>query len=95
MVDLLIQVVYRIGVRSERKVVKTFMEDLKRVHGKTNLLFRIAEASVENVDGTIKEIVYPVAREQTLHDLVREFKATGSAYTTRTVMLRNPPCEPG
>ena len=80
LVDLLIQVVHRIGVRSERKVVKTLMEDLKRVHGKTAILFRIAEAAVENPEGTIKDILYPVAGEQTLKDLVREFKATGSAY---------------
>ena len=80
LVDLLIQVVHRIGVRSERKVVKTLMEDLKRVHGKTAILFRIAEAAVEYPEGTIKDVLYPVAGEQTLKDLVREFKATGSAY---------------
>jgi len=80
LVDLLIQVIHRIGVRSERKAIKTLMADLKRVNGKTTLLYKIAEASVENPDGTIKEVVYPVAGEQTLHDLVREFKATGSAF---------------
>ena len=80
LVELLIQVVHRIGVRSEKKVVKTLMEDLKRVHGKTAILFRIAEAAVDNPEGTIKDVVYPVAGEQTLRDLVREFKATGSAY---------------
>ena len=80
LVDLLVQVVHRIGVHSERKVVKTLMEDLKRVHGKTALLFKIAEASVESPDGRIKDVLYPLVGEQTLRDLVREFKATGSAY---------------
>ena len=80
LVDLLIQVVHRIGARSERKVVKALLEDLRRVHGKTTLLFRIAEAAVDNPDGVVKDVVFPVVGEQTLHDLVREFKATGAAY---------------
>lgn len=80
LVDLLIQLVHRIGARAERKVVKSLLEDLRRVHGKTALLYRIAEVAVENPSGIIKEVVYPIAGEQTLRDLVREFKATGPAY---------------
>jgi TnpA family transposase len=80
LVDLLIQVVHRIGARAERKVVKALLEDLRKVHGKTALLYRIAEVAVENPSGIIKEVLYPIAGEQTLRDLVREFKATGPAY---------------
>lgn len=80
LVDLLILVVHRIGVRSERKVVRALLEDLRRVHGKTALLFRIAEAAIDNPDGIVRDVLYPVVSEQTLRDLVREFKATGDAY---------------
>ena len=80
LVDLLIQVVHRIGARSERKVVKALLHDLRKVHGKTTLLFRVAEAAVDNPDGVVRNVVYPVVGEQTLRDLVREFKATGAAY---------------
>jgi TnpA family transposase len=80
LIDLLIQVVHRIGVRAEKKVVKTLLEDLRRVHGKATLPFKIAVASIGNPDGIIKEVVYPVVGEQTLHDLVREFQSTGPAY---------------
>lgn len=78
--DLLIQVVHRIGARSERKVIQKLLTDLRKVHGKTALLFRIAEASVDNPDGIVKEVVYPVVGEQNLRDLVRENKSTGTAY---------------
>jgi hypothetical protein len=54
--------------------------DYKRVSGKNNLLFQIAEASLYHPDETVKEVVYPIANESTLRDLVREFKATGPAY---------------
>ena len=72
--------VHRIGARAERKVVRALLEDLRKVHGKTTLLYRIAEAAVETPDGIVREVLYPVAGEQTLRDLVREFKATGPAY---------------
>jgi hypothetical protein len=50
------------------------------VSGKNNLLFRIAEESLDHPDEPVKEVVYPIANESTLRDLVREFKATGPAY---------------
>src|SRR5439155_15660320 len=45
LVELLIQVVHRIGARAERKVVQTLLQDLRQVHGKTTLLYRIAETA--------------------------------------------------
>ena len=80
LVDLLIQVVHRIGVRAERKLVTTLLEDLRKVRGKTTLLFKIAEAAVDSPEGVVREVLYPVVGEHTLQGLVREYKATGAAY---------------
>ncbi|MFQ5853144.1 MAG: Tn3 family transposase, partial [Candidatus Binatia bacterium] len=80
LVDLLIQIMHRIGTKAEKKVVKELLEDLRRVRGKTGILFRIAEAAVNYPDGVVRDVLYPVAGEQTLRDLVREFKSTGPAY---------------
>ena len=78
--DLLISVVHRIGAHAERRVERELIADLKKVSGKTNTLFRLAEAAVEHPDGVICEVLYPIVGEQKLRDLVREFKATGPAY---------------
>lgn len=80
LVDLLVRVVHKIGARAEKRVEKELLEDLKQVTGKTNLLFRMAEAAVENPEGTVKEVLYPVIGEQTLKDLVREYKNAGPAF---------------
>lgn len=71
LLDLLVRVVHKIGARAEKRVEKELLEDLKRVTGKTNLLFRMAEAAVENPEGTVREVLYPVVGEQTLKELVR------------------------
>lgn len=78
--DLLIQAVHKIGNRAENKVEKELLEDLRRVRGKSGVLFKLAEAAVGQPDGVIKEVLYPVVGLQTLEDLVKEFKASGKAY---------------
>jgi len=78
LVELLIGVIKRIGTRAEKKVDENLLKDFKRVRGKTRLLYTIAEVTVQNPDGIVREVVYPVASEQTLRDLVEEFKAIGT-----------------
>ena len=78
--DLLIDMVHRVAHRAEVRVDRELMADFKRVSGKNNLLFQIAAASLERPDHRVRDVVYPIANEATLEDLVREFKATGPAY---------------
>jgi len=51
LIDLLIQVIHNIGKRAENKIDKQLLENLKQVRGKTGLLFKLAEAAVEQPDG--------------------------------------------
>ncbi|MGH8808131.1 MAG: DUF4158 domain-containing protein, partial [Noviherbaspirillum sp.] len=80
LVELLIQIVHRIGVSAERRVEKELLNDFRAVRGKTTLLFKMAEAAVDEPEGIIKTVLYPVVGEQTLKDLVKEYKTTGPAY---------------
>ncbi len=80
LVTLLIQIVHRIGKRAERRVESAYINDLKQVSGKTRLLYRIADAVLEHPDEPVREVVYPIANEQTLRDLVAEYKAQGGVY---------------
>ncbi|SHK41876.1 DUF4158 domain-containing protein [Tepidibacter formicigenes] len=87
-IELLILIIHRIGVRAERRVDKEIINDLKKVSGKTNILFKMAEIAIENPEGTIKDMIYPIVNEDTLKSLVKEFKNTGAAYKQKvhTVM---------
>jgi Tn3 transposase DDE domain/Domain of unknown function (DUF4158) len=90
LVDVLLEIVHRLSVKAERKVERELLEDLKKVTSKTNLLFRLADATLENPDGIVREVVYPVVPEQTLRELVKEWRANGPAYRRKvTVLMRN------
>jgi len=90
LIDLLIETIHQIGARAERKVERELLDDLKRVTGKHNLLFELADATLAHPDGVVRDVVFPVVGEQKLRDLVKEWKATGPTYrvTLRTV-IRN------
>lgn len=90
LVDVLLEIVHRIGARAERKVEKELLADFKRVTGKNSLLFRLAEAALDHPDGIIREVVYPVVPEQTLSELVKEWRASGPTYRQKvTLLMRN------
>lgn len=80
LVELLIDIVQRIGAKAQRKVEKAFLNDLKRVSGKTNLLFQLAEAAVDNPEGVVQDVLYPVVSERVLRELVKEYRSSGPIY---------------
>ena len=88
LIEILMQIIQRIGTRAEKRINKELVEDFKLVTGKNNLLFRMAEVAVAHPDGVIQTVLYPVVSIETLKNLVKEYKSTGTAYLQRvhTVM---------
>lgn len=87
LVELIIQIVHRIGARAERKVEKEFLRDFRKVSGKTNVLFRMAEKAVEQPDGIVRDVLFPVVGEDKLKDIVKEMKHTGPSYKQKYILL--------
>lgn len=69
LIDLLILVIHKIGVRAENKVEKELLNDLRRVRGKANVLFKLAEAAIDEPDDIVIDVLYPVVGLETLKDL--------------------------
>jgi hypothetical protein len=85
----MIETIHRIGARAERKVERELLNDIKHVTGKHNL-FELADATLAQPDGVVREVIFPVVGEETLRDLVKEWKATGPTYrTTLRTVIRN------
>jgi hypothetical protein len=66
--------------RAEVRVTNQLIKEFKRVTGKENLLFRLAEATVDAGDKLVRDAVYPVVSRTLLADLVAEFKSSGPTY---------------
>jgi TnpA family transposase len=79
-VHLMLEIIRRLETQTEKHLHKELRRDIKRVAGKVQLLFRVAEAAVEAPDGTIREILFPRVAEATFRELVAEAKASGPQY---------------
>ena len=61
LVDLLVDIVHRIGTRSKRKVISKIAADIEKVHGKERLLVDIATAAMMALNGKVSDVIFPIA----------------------------------
>ncbi len=83
---LLLTLLAALVYERQREITDTLADllEFRKVAGKETLLFRLAEAAIARPDDTVRAVVYPVASEKTLRDLVAEYKSSGPTYR-RTV----------
>ena len=79
-VRMMLEVIRRIDTQTEKQLHKELLQDIKRVSGKVQLLFRIAEAVVEDPQGSIPDVIFPQVKEDVFRDLAAEAKASGPHY---------------
>jgi TnpA family transposase len=57
--------------------------ELRHVDDKTGILFRIARAALENPDGSVREVIFPLVGESTLATLVQESQSKAPTFRQR------------
>jgi hypothetical protein len=63
-------------------VTAEILNDFQHVRGKAGILLRIAVAALDNPDGAVRDVIFPVADEQTFENLIKEQRA-GASYRQR------------
>ncbi|TIS62302.1 Tn3 family transposase [Mesorhizobium sp.] len=90
LIDLLVEVVHKVGSQAKRSVVRALAREIERVQGKETMLIRIAEAATEKPDGTVRDVVFPaVGGEPVLCAILREHKAAGTFERRVHAVLRS------
>jgi hypothetical protein len=88
--DLLVDTVHRINAKADRRVSEALLDDPKRVTGRTNVFFALADATLAQPNGVVRDVVFSVVSEATLQALVKEWKATGPGFrNTLRGFIRN------
>jgi hypothetical protein len=86
--ELLISIIHKIGVKAEGRVVKNILQNTKKIYSKNSLLYNLANAVLEKPDGIIKDVIFPIVDEQTLKDIVKEFRNSGSYQRKVNIEMR-------
>jgi len=85
--ELLTQIIHKINSNAQTKVVKEFVKDFKKVSGKYSILLKMAEGALEHPDEKVRDVIYPIAKEETLQNLVKELKSSDSAFKGRVFTM--------
>lgn len=72
LIELLIRIAHRVGVRAEEKVGEELLRFAKKIVGKARILYKLAKAAKEQPEGTVKDVIYPAVGEETLEELIQE-----------------------
>jgi TnpA family transposase len=87
LVNLLTQLIHKINKNAEKKVVRELIGDIRAVQGKSRLLYQLAQTALNNPNGLIKEVLFPVVDEETLKALVQEYQSKGASYQRHVQVL--------
>ena len=87
LVDLLIHIVHKIDVRAEKRVEQEYLNEFKRVGNKEGILYRVAEAAVGRPDEPVREVIFPVASEKLLQEVIKEYKAKSPAFRKQVHLI--------
>jgi len=75
LVEMLMRIAHRVGVRAEEKVEAELLTYAQKVLGKARLLYQLAKAATGQPDGLVRDVIYPDVGEQTLNALIQEVEA--------------------
>lgn len=79
-IDMFNRIIRNVIHKSEKRVVKKLINDIKKVYGKDTILFNIAEVCLQQPDGTIRDNIFPIIGQDKLKSIIDEYKKKGPKY---------------
>jgi hypothetical protein len=61
-------------------VVNEIIDEIKKVRGKNEILYKMASAAWEHPDDAVRNVIFPAVGENTIKDIIREYKYSGPSY---------------
>lgn len=83
LVDLLIAIIHKIDSKAVKKVEREVLRDIKKVHGKYSILRNMAELSLKNPEGIIRDVIFPSVNQDLLQDLIKDLSMNNSEFRGR------------
>jgi TnpA family transposase len=78
--DLFIKLTQKMRSSAKTNVNKNIVSEVKRVDGKFDILYRLADTATAHPDGIIKDKIYPKVSQETLRDLLKDLQHQGKWY---------------
>lgn len=79
-IDMFIRITGNIIFKSERRVLRKLINEVKKVYNKDSILVNIAEICLSDPDQSIRKSIFPAIGEVKLKNIIDEYKKKGSKY---------------
>jgi hypothetical protein len=80
LLDLFIQLIQKMKTSAETHVNKKIICEVKRVNGKFDILYLLAETAKEYPEGIIQDKIYPKVSQEMLQDVIKDLQHRGKWY---------------
>lgn len=81
LVELLMKLTHKINTRAQDKIKKKTAQHMQHIYGKSEMLFKIAKASLDDPKGAVEEVVFVVVSQDKLQQVVTERDQSVLTYT--------------
>jgi hypothetical protein len=82
-IELFILLVHRLESRSRRRASTEIVATAEKNEDHNQLLYQIAVAALSQPEGTVQEVIYPVANEAQLETVVENLGESGTTFKER------------
>lgn len=79
-IDMFNRIIRNVIHKSEKRVVRKLVNDVKKVYSKDTILFHIAEVCLDQPDGTIRDKIFPLIGQDKLRNIIDEYRKKGPKY---------------
>lgn len=87
LVDLLIKILNNLGTNANRKIKKELAESTNYTRNKNKLLLKIAKAVIESPEAKTCDLIYPIADEQKLKNLINELENKSDDVLNKGIII--------
>jgi len=83
LIDLFLKSIHKVEVSAGKHIDKKILSGVKKINGKFDILYTLADTNAEHPKGVIEEQVYPKVSQDKLRDLAKELRCKGKWYQTQ------------
>ena len=87
--NLLSETIHKLETKAENKVKKEYLRNVKqgKIINKKDIGIKLAEAALNNPEGKVKDVIYPVVSPETLKEFIEDLQNNDKDYNNKVYKL--------
>lgn len=79
-VKIFLELIHRIDKKTDKSLEEAVTQDIRKVFGKREILYKVSKAATEKPDGSVREVIFSQIGEDVFRRLIEEFEGQELSY---------------